>query len=471
MDLDEHRIPMSKIEFAAGGLVWKSEGVNRRLAVVHRKKYGDWSLPKGRPQADESLDATALREAMEETRFEANLTGLAGTYSYTKEGRLKIVLMWHATSQAEHYPTPASHSEIDRVVWLSPEKAVKTLTHEAEQEFVKAHCRTKQKAFLWSRIFPNPRKGRLEAAVHSAQERLVGHMNRVGSDSNAWWVGSVIQSLDLAESTLNRGNIDAGWRALHEAERFAVFGLSDSELVVRSLSLRAETQAKLKGWRYKATESLWNLPKLVEWQKTEAPLERQERTQLEQAIVESLAVLNEHSDNLYHRLYLVGRQLGYLVVVSFGLLILTGVGSWLLRYSESPYDWVHLGGIAVAGAFGAVASAMYQLSRVGEAKIPEGLLYGLVTLGRPLVGAISALFIYAVVQSGVISLIKLSDAPFGAGLALGFAAGFGEKLVLSTVAKVSGKDQENRLSRGKGNRVSKDDEKDGTESVESLDNS
>jgi 8-oxo-dGTP pyrophosphatase MutT (NUDIX family) len=468
---EEHRIATDTIEFAAGGLVWKVEGSKRRLAIVHRTKHNDWSLPKGRPQADEALDDTALREAMEETGLRARLADLAGTYSYMKADRLKVVLMWHITNQAERYSTPASHSEIDRVAWVTPKKAVKLLTHEAEREFVKSRCQVVMKESLWSRIFPDPRKGRLEAALRKEEERVAGYINQPRANKNAWWIGSVLQSLDLAGTALDKGDIDGGWRALHEAQRFAVFGLSNPELVARAQSLRAETREKLKGWRYKATESLWNLPKLNEWQKGGASLTDTDRAQLEQAIVESLEVLNEHSDNLYHRMYLVGRQLNYLVTVSFALLLLTGIGSWLLGYAQTPYDWLHLGGIAVAGAFGAVASAMYQLSRVGEAKIPEALLYGLVTVGRPLVGAISALFLYAVIQSGVISLFKPSDTPFGIGLVLGFAAGFSEQLVLSTVAKVSGKAKDEKPGSGKGNRTPKSDGKDEIDGVDSLDNS
>jgi hypothetical protein len=211
--------------------------------------------------------------------------------------------------------------------------------------------------------------------------------------------------------------------------------------------------------------------KLTEWQKASTSLGDEERTQLEQAIVESLSVLNEHSDNLYHRMFLVGRQLNYLVIASVVLLISTGIGSRLLAPPGSQYTWVHLGGIALAGALGGVASAMYQLSRVGEAKIPEALLYGLVTLGRPLVGAVSALFVYAVIQSGIISLIKPSDALFGAGLVLGFVAGFSEQFVLSTVAKVSGRDEGDTSAGSKGSRAARGGSGNGGESVESFDDS
>ncbi len=427
---EEHQTQTEKIEFAAGGLVWTTDAAKPRLAVVHRKRHGDWTLPKGRPEAGESLDAAALREAMEETGYKAFLTGMAGTYSYMKEGRLRIVLVWHMTKQTERYSRPVSGAEIDRLVWLLPDAAVRRLTHNTEREFVRVHCGTTPRGSLWTRIFPDPRKGRLEAALQGARERFAGCIDRPGADANAWWVDSVRHALDLAEAALDRGDIDSGWRAVHDAERSLISGLTGPELVARAATLRAEIHATLKGWRHRATESLWSSLKLTDWQKTSASLKGEQRTQLEQAIVESLKMLNEHSDNLYHRMLLVGKQLNYLVLACVVLLIFTGIGSRLLAPPGSQYTWVHLGAIAIAGALGGVASAMYQLSRVGEAKIPEALLYGLVTLGRPLVGAVSALFVYAVIQSGIISLIKPSDVLFGAGLVLGFVAGFSEQFVL-----------------------------------------
>ena len=81
---EERQTQTDKIEFAAGGLVWTSDAAKPRFAVIHRTRYRDWTLPKGRPEAAESLDAAALRKAMEETGYKAFLTGMAGTYSYLK---------------------------------------------------------------------------------------------------------------------------------------------------------------------------------------------------------------------------------------------------------------------------------------------------------------------------------------------------------------------------------------------------
>jgi 8-oxo-dGTP pyrophosphatase MutT (NUDIX family) len=51
---------------AAGGVVWR-RGPDGRLetALVHRPKYDDWSLPKGKPEPGEHPLQTAVREVVE----------------------------------------------------------------------------------------------------------------------------------------------------------------------------------------------------------------------------------------------------------------------------------------------------------------------------------------------------------------------------------------------------------------------
>src|ERR687893_2392167 len=53
---------------AAGGALWRpADGGGIETALVHRPKYDDWSLPKGKPEEGEHLLQTAVREVVEET--------------------------------------------------------------------------------------------------------------------------------------------------------------------------------------------------------------------------------------------------------------------------------------------------------------------------------------------------------------------------------------------------------------------
>ena len=73
---------------AAGGVVER----DGRVAVVHRPKYDDWSLPKGKLEDDESFEAAALREVREETGLACTLGAELGSTRYRDpKGRPKVV--------------------------------------------------------------------------------------------------------------------------------------------------------------------------------------------------------------------------------------------------------------------------------------------------------------------------------------------------------------------------------------------
>jgi len=476
--------PPADTEFAAGGLVWSTETSPPHLAVVHRPKYGDWTLPKGRPKPDETLDATALREAMEETGFKAAPDKLAGSYCYLKEGQVKVVLIWHMKRLKERHEHPAPKDEIDEVLWLPPDQALGRLSHPAERELLLRHdaemlarstdpvsaapCPSAdwlgaklqclqailQRCGRFLRAVTgrvDPQLNRLKARLQSAREEFEGCTKRLDEEMtrhpatvpDCWWVPSVRCSLDKAQGALERGDLDGGWGAVHDAERFMIFGYKDLELVARAVSLKAEAQEKLGGgWRSQTVETLLAPLNLKDCLKAGGPLNPKERGLLEGALVQSLAVMNESSDTVYHRMHLVGKQLNFLVVVCAFILAATLWGSYLLADSDSVYAWERLTAVALAGALGGVVSAMFQLSRIGETKIPDALLYGLITHGRPLLGAASALFMYFVMQAKLISFFNATEGTgLEAGVVVGFAAGFAERLVLKAVNKVTGTEE------------------------------
>ncbi len=58
---------------AAGGVVVRSAADGPEVCVVHRPRYGDWTLPKGKLDPSESFEQAALREVEEETGFACRL--------------------------------------------------------------------------------------------------------------------------------------------------------------------------------------------------------------------------------------------------------------------------------------------------------------------------------------------------------------------------------------------------------------
>jgi 8-oxo-dGTP diphosphatase len=119
---------------AAGGLLWRDGARGRELAVVHRPRHRDWSLPKGKLERGEGFRAAALREVQEETGHAARLLGFAGYTLYVAKRRPKLVLFWHMAADGDGAFEPSK--EVDRVEWLPPAAAIDRLTHPSERRLV-----------------------------------------------------------------------------------------------------------------------------------------------------------------------------------------------------------------------------------------------------------------------------------------------------------------------------------------------
>ncbi len=123
--------PSADVVEAAGGLLWRETPEGRELALVHRLRYDDWTIPKGKRDPGERWQETALREVQEETGCKAQLTSFAGSTAYTVKGVAKIVLFWNMVLREELSFTP--NEEVDQLLWLPAEEAFKKLSHETEK--------------------------------------------------------------------------------------------------------------------------------------------------------------------------------------------------------------------------------------------------------------------------------------------------------------------------------------------------
>jgi 8-oxo-dGTP pyrophosphatase MutT (NUDIX family) len=122
---------------AAGGLVTRSGAGGVEILAVHRPKYDDWSLPKGKLDPGESHATAALREVEEETGWRCALGEELPSSRYRdRHGRAKRVRYWRMTPVSRSEFTP--NDEIDEVRWLSPAEAATLLSYRADRGLLEA---------------------------------------------------------------------------------------------------------------------------------------------------------------------------------------------------------------------------------------------------------------------------------------------------------------------------------------------
>src|SRR4051812_18281111 len=113
---------------AAGGVVWRRAGEMIAIAIAHRPRYDDWSLPKGKLEPGESWEEAALREVEEETGVRGELGEYLGETSYSG----KVVRWWLMTTADEGGPS----NEVDAVRWVAIDEAAAVLSYARDRELV-----------------------------------------------------------------------------------------------------------------------------------------------------------------------------------------------------------------------------------------------------------------------------------------------------------------------------------------------
>jgi 8-oxo-dGTP pyrophosphatase MutT (NUDIX family) len=117
---------------AAGGVVVR----NGRVLLVHRPRYDDWSLPKGKLDQAESFEEAALREVEEETGLRCGLVRELPSVEYRVKDRPKIVRYW--LMEVEDDPGFVPNDEVDEVRWLPADEALSLLSYDRDHELVAA---------------------------------------------------------------------------------------------------------------------------------------------------------------------------------------------------------------------------------------------------------------------------------------------------------------------------------------------
>jgi len=117
---------------AAGGLVVREDG---RVVVIHRPRYDDWSLPKGKLDPGESFEDGALREVEEETGIRGRIVGELQPVSYLdRKGRDKLV-RWYRM-EIDDAGEFAPSDEVDELRWLTPDAALALVSYDHDRKLL-----------------------------------------------------------------------------------------------------------------------------------------------------------------------------------------------------------------------------------------------------------------------------------------------------------------------------------------------
>ena len=137
--------------YAAGGVLWRRVEDKLLILVIHRTRYRDVTLPKGKVDPGEALVETAVREIFEETGIQVSLGLPVGVSRYRLPSkREKIVHYWsaEATDDAIRASAFVPNKEIAALEWVTPKRALSYLSYPVDVEIVENFLRFVEDAVL-----------------------------------------------------------------------------------------------------------------------------------------------------------------------------------------------------------------------------------------------------------------------------------------------------------------------------------
>lgn len=292
---------------------------------------------------------------------------------------------------------------------------------------------------LWRRLTGGSSRAasqRLAASLETFETDLEYRLNKEHGLRDSKWHDAVQTSLDQAHSHHQRGEIDAAWRCFNAAARLELDKAGTAELRSRAQALRREAASgKLaSSWRSDAIGELLDTKEIDD--KLPAHIDA-----VRWRVSEATRLRDEDADNRYYGVALVRGQRTLLLLVLVGciaiILALAAAVDW-----KGDLDDPSVGFVALVAGFGALGACLSAIRSLGHAsagtRIPEHVASSLMTVARPTLGAAAALGVYVIAASGLLNISLEDEQAHLTILALGFAAGFSERFVLSAVGAASG---------------------------------
>ncbi|OMB92045.1 NUDIX hydrolase [Mycobacterium colombiense] len=129
----------SRVVYAAGAVLWRPGSGDAtdhdvEIAVIHRPRYDDWSLPKGKVDPGETAPVAAVREVHEETGQHAILGRRLDLVSYPIDQGVKKVYYWAARATGGEF---VPGHEVDRLLWLPLAEAMQRLDYTQDRKVLR----------------------------------------------------------------------------------------------------------------------------------------------------------------------------------------------------------------------------------------------------------------------------------------------------------------------------------------------
>lgn len=276
----------------------------------------------------------------------------------------------------------------------------------------------------------------LEQQISVYEGELESTFGRQGSAE--WHVTARSLLNEARKSADGKGRespIDRGWWMYLAARRACIAGLSERKVLEEAKALRQEATEKLRGWRRASVLEMLGDPDPKEEGTAALGFSKLDLAGKRIALERATLVRDEHSQNDYRKLGELKSQLTILGWLVAGLV--TGIVVFSV-FHELPIDrgvgWRDLLYVIAFGALGGTVSSFTPI-RDARGRFPEQLALSRVMVVRPLLGAASGLAAYLFLAGGVIDVGRPSEAVL---LAVAFAAGFSEKVILRAVSAVAG---------------------------------
>ncbi|BCI52575.1 8-oxo-dGTP diphosphatase [Mycolicibacterium litorale] len=182
----------AKTVLAAGAVLWRADGdaAVPEVAVIHRPRYDDWSLPKGKVDPGETEPVTAVREVLEETGYRCILGRRLASVSYPVDQDLKRVRYWAARTVGGCF---SPNDEVDELIWLPVREAMARVRYVHDRKVLRRFAKVPPDtqtvlvvrhatAGSKSRYRGDDRKRPLDKHGRAQAESLVGQLLAFGAD-------------------------------------------------------------------------------------------------------------------------------------------------------------------------------------------------------------------------------------------------------------------------------------------------